>query len=37
MPDDQGALVDVPEGSMGAEVLELRAWAEKEAESGGIG
>ncbi|MFN8189024.1 MAG: ATP-dependent DNA helicase [Nocardioidaceae bacterium] len=37
VPDDQGVLVDVPEGSMGAEVLALRAWAEEQAESGGTG
>ena len=37
VPDEQGVLVDVPEGSMGAEVLALRAWAEQEAESGGTG
>ena len=37
VPDDQGVLVDVPEGSMGAEVLKMRAWAEKQAESGGPG
>lgn len=37
VPDDQGVLVDVPEGSMGAEVLALRAWAEEQAESGGPG
>ena len=37
VPDDQGVLVDVPAGSMGAEVLELRAWAEKESERGGTG
>ncbi len=37
VPDDQGTLVDVPEGSLGKKVLELRAWAEKEAESGGTG
>ncbi len=30
VPDDQGALVDVPTGSMAEKVLELRAWAEKE-------
>ena len=36
-PDEQGVLVDVPQGSMGAEVLALRAWAEKETESGGSG
>jgi ATP-dependent DNA helicase DinG len=28
VPDDQGTLVDVPEGTLGAEVLELREWAE---------
>ncbi|VXB33098.1 putative ATP-dependent helicase DinG homolog [Aeromicrobium sp. 9AM] len=33
-PDDQGTLVDVPEGSLGAEVLELREWAEEQAEGG---
>ena len=32
VPDDQGALVEVPEGSLGKKVLELRAWAEEEAE-----
>jgi ATP-dependent DNA helicase DinG len=37
VPDEQGALVDVPEGSLGAKVLELRAWAEQQAESGGSG
>ncbi|MFN8196376.1 MAG: ATP-dependent DNA helicase [Nocardioidaceae bacterium] len=37
VPDDQGVLVDVPEGSMGAEVLALRAWAEEQAETGGTG
>ena len=37
VPDDQGALVDVPEGSMGKKVLELRAWAEEEAEEQGTG
>lgn len=37
VPDDQGVLVDVPEGSMAEKVLELRAWAEEEAESGGTG
>ncbi len=36
-PDDQGVLVEVPEGSMGKKVLELRGWAEKQAESGGSG
>jgi ATP-dependent DNA helicase DinG len=37
VPDDQGTLVDVPEGSMGKKVLELRAWAEKQAETKGSG
>ena len=37
VPDDQGALVQLPEGSMGQKVLELRAWAEEEAEQGGSG
>ncbi len=37
VPDDQGTLVDVPQGSMASKVLELRAWAEQEAESGGSG
>ncbi|HEY0950627.1 ATP-dependent DNA helicase [Nocardioides sp.] len=37
VPDDQGALVELPEGSLGKKVLELRAWAEEEAEGGGTG
>ncbi|HEX5770312.1 MAG TPA: ATP-dependent DNA helicase [Nocardioidaceae bacterium] len=37
VPDDQGVLVDVPEGSMAAEVLALREWAEGESERGGTG
>src|SRR3954453_9363064 len=37
VPDDQGALIEVPAGSMADKVLELRAWAEKEAESEGSG
>jgi ATP-dependent DNA helicase DinG len=37
VPDDQGVLVDVPEGSMASEVLELRSWAEEESERGGPG
>ncbi len=37
VPDDQGVLVDVPAGSLGSEVLKLRAWAEEEAEEGGTG
>lgn len=37
VPDDQGVLVDLPEGSLGAEVIELREWAEAQADSGGAG
>ena len=37
VPDDQGALVEVPKGSMAKKVLDLRAWAEREAEAGGSG
>lgn len=37
VPDDQGALVDVPVGSMAEKILELRGWAEEEAEDGGTG
>jgi ATP-dependent DNA helicase DinG len=37
VPDDQGALVEVPTGSMAEKVLELRAWAEEESEQGGSG
>jgi len=37
VPDEQGALVEVPEGSLGRKVLDLRAWAEEEAEGGGTG
>ncbi len=33
VPDDQGTLVDVPEGSIGKKVLELRKWAEEETEA----
>src|SRR3712207_8337700 len=29
VPDDQGALVEAPDGSIGSEVLKLRAWAEE--------
>ncbi|MEU0312256.1 ATP-dependent DNA helicase [Nocardioides sp. NPDC006273] len=36
-PDDQGTLVDVPLGAMAEKVLELRSWAEKEADKGGSG
>lgn len=36
-PDDQGVLVEVPEGSLGAEVVALREWAEEQAEQGHAG
>ena len=36
-PDEQGTLIDVPEGSLGAEVLELREWAEEQAAGGHTG
>jgi ATP-dependent DNA helicase DinG len=36
-PDDQGTLIEVPEGSLGAEVLELREWAEEQAAGGHTG
>ena len=32
VPDDQGTLIEVPQGSMATKVLELRAWAEEEVE-----
>lgn len=37
VPDDQGALVELPTGSLGAEVVALREWIEDEAKSGGTG
>jgi ATP-dependent DNA helicase DinG len=37
VPDDQGALVEMPEGSIGAEVVALREWIEEEATAGGTG
>jgi ATP-dependent DNA helicase DinG len=37
VPDDQGALIEVPTGTMGAEVLKLREWAEEQAEGAGFG
>ena len=37
VPDDQGTLVDLPEGSLGAEVVALREWVEEEAGEGGSG
>lgn len=36
-PDEQGVLVEVPEGSLGAEVVALRAWAERESDREGTG
>src|SRR6476646_1016527 len=37
VPDDQGALVDLPSGSMGNDVLALRSWAEEQTQSKGAG
>ncbi|CAN5424040.1 ATP-dependent DNA helicase [soil metagenome] len=37
VPDDQGTLVDVPQGSMAQKVLELRSWAEQESKDKGSG
>jgi ATP-dependent DNA helicase DinG len=37
VPDEQGALVELPAGSMGKKIIELRAWAEEEAKDGGSG
>ena len=37
VPDDQGVLVDVPQGSMAEKVLELRQWAEQETKDKGTG
>src|SRR3954465_11331044 len=37
VPDDQGTLVDVPSGTLGSQVVELREWAEGEATDGGRG
>jgi ATP-dependent DNA helicase DinG len=37
VPDDQGALIEVPASSMASKVLELRAWAEEEAKAKGSG
>ncbi|RLV55878.1 ATP-dependent DNA helicase [Aeromicrobium phragmitis] len=36
-PDDQGVLVEVPEGTLGAEVVALREWAEHAADEGHSG
>src|SRR4051795_5721803 len=37
VPDEQGTLIEAPQGSMATKVLELRGWAEEEAEAGGSG
>lgn len=37
VPDDQGALVELPAGSLGGEVVKLREWIEEEAKDGGTG
>jgi ATP-dependent DNA helicase DinG len=37
VPDDQGALVEMPTGSIGSEVVELREWAEEQASEPGPG
>src|SRR5215218_1306414 len=37
VPDEQGALIEVPEGSLGKKVLELRSWAERDAKAQGSG
>jgi ATP-dependent DNA helicase DinG len=37
VPDDQGALIEIPQGTMGAEVLKLREWAEEQASADGPG
>ncbi len=38
VPDEQGALLErVPSGPLGRQVLELRAWAAKQAQTGGEG
>ena len=37
VPDEQGVLVDLPEGSLGSEVLELREWAEEQAKAAAAG
>ncbi len=37
VPDDQGALVELPAGSLGAEVVALREWVEEQAQTSGTG
>nr|CAA9318187.1 MAG: DinG family ATP-dependent helicase YoaA [uncultured Nocardioidaceae bacterium] len=36
-PDDQGTLIEVPVGALGAEVIALREWAEDELTADGAG
>ena len=36
-PDDQGTLIEVPEGTLGGEVVTLREWAEEQADAGHVG
>ena len=36
-PDDTGTLVEVPTGTLGAEVVVLREWAEEQASAAGTG
>lgn len=36
-PDEQGVLIEAPTGSLGEEVVTLRAWAEEESGRGGVG
>ena len=37
VPDDQGALIEIPESSIGAEVVALREWVEEQADEHGTG
>ncbi|MGI8433800.1 MAG: ATP-dependent DNA helicase [Nocardioidaceae bacterium] len=37
VPDEQGSLVEVPDGSLGAEVVRLRQWVTEELADGGSG
>ncbi len=36
-PDDQGSLIEVPEGTLGGEVVMLREWAEEQSGAGHVG
>ncbi|MFD1827532.1 ATP-dependent DNA helicase [Mumia zhuanghuii] len=36
-PDEQGVLIEAPSGSLGEEVVTLRAWAEEETDRSGVG